>query len=208
MALGNILRERKKFAECADVYGKGDRDDRQAGEAELDDLLFPRHLQRARQAVGQGRGRPQEGARALSRPAARAQLSRLFVDRSGPQSRRGHAHDPARGRAAAGRRLHRRLARLGLLPPRQLRRGGEAARARGRAQAEDPTINDHLGDAYWKVGRVARGAVPVVACARSQARAGRSGEDRGRSSKIRAGGGRDRRRPAGRARRRSPATAA
>ena len=35
MALGNILRARKEFAECADVYGKGDRHHRQARAVEL-----------------------------------------------------------------------------------------------------------------------------------------------------------------------------
>ena len=44
MALGNILRGRKMFAECADIYGKGDRDHRQSRQAELAHLLFPRHL--------------------------------------------------------------------------------------------------------------------------------------------------------------------
>ena len=73
--------------------------------------------------------------RAVSRPAAGAQLSRLFLGRPGRQSRRRHEHDPPRRRAAAGRRLHRQLARLGLFPHRQLRRGGEGPRARRRAQA-------------------------------------------------------------------------
>ena len=41
-------------------------------------------------------------ARTLSRPAARAQLSRLLVDRSGRQPRRRHEDDPPRRRAAAG----------------------------------------------------------------------------------------------------------
>ena len=57
MALGNILRGRKEFAECADVYGKGIATLEQSGEAELGDLLFPRHLLRALQAVAEGRGR-------------------------------------------------------------------------------------------------------------------------------------------------------
>ena len=128
MALGNILRGRKQFAECADATAKGIATIAKPRAGQLGDLLFPRHLLRALQAVAEGRGRSQEGARALSRPAARAQLSRLFLGRPGHQSRRGHAHDPARGRAARRRRLHRRFARLGLLPDRQLRRGGEAAR--------------------------------------------------------------------------------
>ena len=116
MALGNILRGHKKFAECADVYSKGVATIAQAGKGELGDLLFPRHLLRALEAVAEGGSRSQEGARAVPRAAARAQLSRLFLDRPGHQPRRGHGHDQARRAAAAGRRLHRRLARLGLLP--------------------------------------------------------------------------------------------
>src|SRR6516164_7374359 len=114
---------------------QGCRHHQQAREVELGDLLFPWHLLRARQAVGEGGGRSQEVARAISRPAARAQLSRLFVDRPGHQSRRRHAHDQARGRAARRRRLHRRLPGLGLLPARQHGGGGQAARARGQTRA-------------------------------------------------------------------------
>src|SRR6266481_5009635 len=114
---------------------QGRRHHQQAREVELGDLLFPRHLLRARQAVGEGRGRSQEVARALPRPAARAQLSRLFLDRPGHQSRRGHAHDQARGRAARRRRLHRRLPRLGLLSARQHAGGGLPVVARARSQA-------------------------------------------------------------------------
>ncbi len=51
MALGNILRGRKEFAECARRLQQGRRHHRQARAAELADLLFPRHLLRARQAV-------------------------------------------------------------------------------------------------------------------------------------------------------------
>ena len=63
MALGNILRGRKEFAECAAGLQQGHRHHRQSGAAELADLLFPRHLQRARQALGEGRGRFEAGAR-------------------------------------------------------------------------------------------------------------------------------------------------
>ena len=44
MALGNVMRGRKQFAECADVIAKGDRYDHQEREVELGDLLFPRYL--------------------------------------------------------------------------------------------------------------------------------------------------------------------
>ena len=116
MALGNILRVRKEFAECADVYGKGIDTLKNPQTRQLADLLFPRHLQRALEAVGERGGRLQARARTVPRSGARAELSRLFVDRPGRQSRRGHADDPPRRRAAAGRRLHRGFARLGPLP--------------------------------------------------------------------------------------------
>jgi len=42
MALGSILRGRKEFAECAQVYSKGVATMRQSERRELADLLFPR----------------------------------------------------------------------------------------------------------------------------------------------------------------------
>ena len=52
MALGNIQRARKHYAECADVLRQGHRHHREARKVELADLLFPRHLQRAHQEMG------------------------------------------------------------------------------------------------------------------------------------------------------------
>jgi hypothetical protein len=37
---------------------------------------------------------------------------------------------------------------LGLLPARQLRRSGKAPERAVELKPDDPTINDHLGDAY------------------------------------------------------------
>ena len=102
MALGNILRVRKEFAACGDVYGKASSPDQESAEVELAGVLFPRHLPRALQAMAERGGRLQEGARIVAGSAACAELSRLFVDRSGHQSRRRHADDPPRRRAAAG----------------------------------------------------------------------------------------------------------
>ena len=181
MALGNILRGRKEFAECADTYSKAIDTMPTPREAELGDLLFPRHLLRALQAVAEGRGRPEEGAGAVSRPAARAQLSRLFLGRPGHQSRRRHEDDPPRGRAAAGRRLHRRLARLGLFPHRQLRRSGEEPRARRRAQARR---SDHQRSSRRRLlaGRPRRWKRTSSGRTRGpQARAGGPAEDRGQA---------------------------
>ena len=59
-------------------------------------------------------------------------------------------------------------------------------------KAGDPVINDHLGDAYWKVGRQARGEVPVEPRQGFGPRARRSGEDpqedRQRHGRCQAGG--------------------
>jgi tetratricopeptide (TPR) repeat protein len=94
MALGNILRGRKQFAECADVYSKG-----------VDTISKP---EKSNWVIYYFRGicfeRSKQWAKAEAdlkmslelfpdHTRARAQLSRLFVDRSGHQSRRGHAHD-------------------------------------------------------------------------------------------------------------------
>src|SRR6266566_4626689 len=173
---------------------QGRRHHQQAREVELGDLLFPRHLLRARQAVGEGRGRSQEVARALPRPAARAQLSRLFLDRPGRQSRRGHAHDQTLGRAARRRRLHRRLPRLGLLPARQHGGGGQTAGARRRTQARGSNHQRSPRRCLLEGWTRAGGALPVVARARSQARARGSRQDRsqaevGASRRHRLGGG-------------------
>src|SRR6516164_7031130 len=173
---------------------QGCRQHQQAREVELGNLLLPRHLLRARQAVGEGRGRSQEVARALPRPAARAQLSRLFLDRPGHQSRRGHAHDQTLGRAARRRRLHRRLPRLGLLSARQHGGGGQAAGARRRTQARGSNHQRSPRRCLLEGWTCAGGALPVVARARPQARARGSRQDRsqaeiGTSRRHRLGGG-------------------
>ena len=62
LALANILRGRKEFAECADTYSKAHRQHSDAREAELGDVLFPRHLLRALQAMAEGRSRSEKGA--------------------------------------------------------------------------------------------------------------------------------------------------
>ena len=62
LAFGNILRGRKQFAECADVYSKAIANVAEAGEVELGDVLFPRYLLRALQAVAECGSRSEEGA--------------------------------------------------------------------------------------------------------------------------------------------------
>ena len=58
MALGNIERGRKKFADCAQTYRKGiDVLPPTQRQGQLGLLLFPRHLRGTLQAVDQGRSR-------------------------------------------------------------------------------------------------------------------------------------------------------
>src|SRR5690349_10049305 len=106
---------------------EGRRSRSESRKVELGALLFSRHLLRTVKAVAEGGSRSQEGTRALPRSAACAQLSRLFLDRPGREPGRGNGNDQKGRAAAAGRRLHRRLSRLGLLSDRQLRGGDQAA---------------------------------------------------------------------------------
>ena len=99
VAFGNILRGRKEFAECADVYGKAIANVPKPEEVELGDVLFPRYLLRALQAVAECGRRPEEGARAFPDQPPRAQLPGLFLGRPGRPYGRGHEHDPPRRRA-------------------------------------------------------------------------------------------------------------
>ena len=180
MALGNIERGRKKFADCATTYSQGDRRAaRRRRQEHLGHVLLSRHLRGALQAVEQGRGRHAQGARDAARTAACAELSRLFLDRPGHQSRRRHEDDQARRRSASRRRLYRRLARLGFLPHRQLRRRGEEPRARDRSQARG---SDHQRPSRRRLlaRRPHAGSqVPVGPCPRPEAGGGRIAEDRG-----------------------------
>ena len=154
MALGNIERGRKKFSDCAGTYTQAiDAIPRGDGQEHLGHLLLSRHLRGTFQAVEQGRGRHAQGAGAAARAAACAELSRLFLDRPGHQSRRRHEDDQACRRSAARRRLHRGFAGLGVY---RIGNFEDAVKNLERAidlKPEDPTINDHLGDAYWRVGR-------------------------------------------------------
>ncbi len=70
MALGNIQRERKQYAECAETYSHGVGRDPDAGARQLDALLFPRHLLRALQAVA-ARPRPISRRRSSFIPTSR-----------------------------------------------------------------------------------------------------------------------------------------
>ncbi len=210
MALGNHrARPQEVTAECARRLHQGHRAlIGQAREVELAGVLFPRHLQRARQAVAEGGSRSEEGAGAVSRSAACAELSRLFLDRSGRQSRRRHDDDPARGRAACRTTATSSTRSAGPITASAIYE--EAVKHLERAvelKPEDPTINDHLGDAYWRVGRKLEARFQWAHAARPEARAGRAAEDRGQDRARHARRLRARRQPRSKTRAR-PATAA
>jgi len=97
MALGNIERGKKKFAECGDTYTLGIDALPTINDQSWVFFYFRGILLRAFEAVVEGRGRPEEGARAETRAAACAELPRLLVGRPGPQPRRRHEDDPPRG---------------------------------------------------------------------------------------------------------------
>src|SRR5205085_2486613 len=84
MSLADLYEQLKKSQLAINIY---QRVPAESAEGELGPVLFPRHLLRALQAVGQGRGRLQEVAGPVPGAAARAQLSRLFLDRPGHQPR-------------------------------------------------------------------------------------------------------------------------
>ena len=153
MALGNVMRARKEFAECADVYGKG-----------INTLKNP---QRANWLIFYFRGICNE--RAKQWPGAEADFKRaldLFPDQAHVLNYLGYSWIDQGVNLDEGMRMIRRAVEqrpddgyivdsLGWAHYR-VRDYDEAVKHLERAvelKPQDPTINDHLGDAYWKVGR-------------------------------------------------------
>ena len=153
MALGNVLRGRKQFAECADVYSKG-----------VDLITKP---ERANWVIYYFRGICYE--RSKQWPKAEVDLRRsldLFADQPHVLNYLGYSWIDQGVNLDEGMRMIKRAVeqraddgyivdslgwayyRLGNMEEavKQLERAVEL-------KPEDPTINDHLGDAYWKVGR-------------------------------------------------------
>jgi tetratricopeptide (TPR) repeat protein len=154
MALGNVLRGRKQFAECADVYSKG-----------VDLITKP---ERANWVIYYFRGICYE--RSKQWPKAEVDLKRsldLFADQPHVLNYLGYSWIDQGVNLDEGMRMIKRAVeqraddgyivdslgwayyRLGNMEEavKQLERAVEL-------KPEDPTINDHLGDAYWRVGRV------------------------------------------------------
>ena len=153
MALGNILRSRKSFEECADVYGKAI--------AQISNPEKPNWL------VFYFRGICNE--RAKKWDAAEADLKKalqLFPDQPHVLNYLGYSWIDQGTNLDEGMRMIRRAVEqrpddgyiVDSLGWAYYRLGNyeEAVKNLERAvelKPEDPTINDHLGDAYWKTGR-------------------------------------------------------
>jgi tetratricopeptide (TPR) repeat protein len=153
MALGNILRARKSFAECADVYGKG-----------IATIAKP---EKPNWLIYYFRGICNE--RAKKWDLAEADLKQaltLFPDQPHVLNYLGYSWIDQGINLDEGMRMIRRAVEqrpddgyivdsLGWAYYR-LANYDEAVKHLERAvelKPEDPTINDHLGDAYWKTGR-------------------------------------------------------
>jgi tetratricopeptide (TPR) repeat protein len=154
MALGNLLRGRKQFAECADVYAKG--------------IATTPAPEKSAWTLYYFRGICYE--RSKQWPKAEADLKKalvLFPDQPHVLNYLGYSWVDKGMNLDEGMRMITRAVEqraddgyivdsLGWAYYR-IGKYEEAVKHLDRAvelKPEDPTINDHLGDAYWKVGRV------------------------------------------------------
>ncbi len=153
MALGNILRGRKQFAECADVYDKG--------------VASIEKPERPNWVIFYFRGICYERSKQWDK--AEADLKKaldLYPDQPHVLNYLGYSWIDQGVNLAEGMRMIKRAVEqrpddgyivdsLGWAYFR-IADYAEAVRHLERAvelKPEDPTINDHLGDAYWKTGR-------------------------------------------------------
>ena len=154
MALGNILRGRKEFAECADAYGKA-----------IADVPVP---EKSNWVMFYFRGICYE--RSHQWPLAEADLKKaleLFPDQPLVLNYLGYSWVDQGVNLEEGMNMIRRAVEqrpddgyivdsLGWANYR-INNYDEAVKELERAvelKPDDPTINDHLGAAYWRVGRV------------------------------------------------------
>ncbi|MEX0751680.1 MAG: tetratricopeptide repeat protein [Xanthobacteraceae bacterium] len=153
LALGNILRGRKKFAECADAYSKA--------------VATVETAQRTHWLLFYFRGICYERAKKWDKaePDLKKALE-LFPDQPQVLNYLGYSWIDQGINLDEGLRMIRRAVEqrpedgyiidsLGWAYYR-LANYEEAAKQLERAvelKPEDPTINDHLGDAYWRIGR-------------------------------------------------------
>jgi tetratricopeptide (TPR) repeat protein len=153
MALGNVLRGRKQFAECADVYSKG-----------VSTIAKP---EKSNWVIYYFRGICFERAKQWAKAEADLKKSlELFPEQPHVLNYLGYSWIDQGVNLDEGMRMIKRAVEqraddgyivdsLGWAYYR-LGNNEEAVKQLERAvelKPEDPTINDHLGDAYWKVGR-------------------------------------------------------
>jgi tetratricopeptide (TPR) repeat protein len=153
MALGNVLRGRKQFAECADVYSKG-----------IDTISKP---EKSNWMIYYFRGICFERAKQWLKAEADLKKSlELFPDQPHVLNYLGYSWIDQGMNLDEGMRMIKRAVEqraddgyiVDSLGWAYYRLGNieEAVKHLERAielKPEDPTINDHLGDAYWRVGR-------------------------------------------------------
>jgi tetratricopeptide (TPR) repeat protein len=152
-ALGNIMRGRKLFAECAEVYGKG-----------IETIATP---EKPNWTIFYFRGICHERSKQWAKAEADLKKSlELFPDQPHVLNYLGYSWVDQGVNLDEGMRMIRRAVdqrpddgyivdSLGWAYYR-IANYEEAVRYLERAvelKPEDPTINDHLGDAYWRVGR-------------------------------------------------------
>ena len=154
MALGNVQRGHKKFAECADTYGKG--------------IATLEHPEKNNWVVYYFRGICFE--RSHQWPKSEADLQealKLFPEQPHVLNYLGYSWIDQGVKLDEGMEMIKRAVQqrpddgyiVDSLGWAYFRLGNyeEAVKQLERAielKPEDPTINDHLGDAYWRVGRV------------------------------------------------------
>jgi tetratricopeptide (TPR) repeat protein len=154
MALGNVLRGRKQFAECAEVYSKG-----------IDTITKD---EKSNWVIYYFRGICYE--RAKQWPKSEADLKKaleLFPDQPHVLNYLGYSWIDQGVHLDDGMNMIKRAVEqraddgyiVDSLGWAYYRLGNydEAVKQLERAvelKPEDPTINDHLGDGYWRVGRV------------------------------------------------------
>ena len=153
MALGNVLRGHKKFAECADVYTRG-----------VDTLKQP---EKTNWVIFYFRGICYE--RSHQWPKAEADLKKaldLFPEQPHVLNYLGYSWVDQGVHLDEGMDMIKRAVQqrpddgyiVDSLGWAYFRTGNypDAVKQLERAielKPEDPTINDHLGDAYWRIGR-------------------------------------------------------
>src|SRR5436190_11171918 len=154
MALGNIERGRKKFADCAQTYSRGIAAMPDANEKNNWVYYYYR-------GICEERSKQWNKAEADMRKALQLQPEQPHVLNYLGYSWIDHGINLDEGMKMIKRAVEQRpddgyiVDSLGWAYYR-IGNYEQAARSRERAidlKPEDPTINDHLGDAYWRVGR-------------------------------------------------------